>query len=286
MELFNTWQFNLVGYIFFAVIFNQFYKLAVQSAKHEGAATLVLQAIGCIGALFFVPFFPMIFPTDWKVYGLLVIACIFYAINDRLQTDVRKNLEVSVSTLINQLSTVFLIIFGFTVFREPFSLIKVVGALLIVGANILLQYKGKKIVINKYMWVAVIANLAMALAVSIDVGISKQFNLPIYIMLTLLMPMIIIKFTERTTVKSVIEEFSHGNKTHYIITGVSWSLIILCMLRAYQFGSFTVITPLSSVSVLINILVATIFFSERDHMIKKLIAAIMVIGGVYLTVLT
>ncbi len=284
-NLLNTWQLNLFGYILCAVLFNQFYKLAVRKVKKDGAATVILQSIAGISVLLLMPFLTIRFSTDWKIYVLLIVACIFYAINDRVQTTVRKNMEVSVYTIINQLSSVFLIVYGLTIFREPFSLAKIVGGVLILLANIILRYSGRGLQFNKYVWLAVLASLSLATALSIDVGISKNFNLPIYIMLTLIIPTLMIKTAEKMTIADIKTEYYNGNKKYFFLTGISWALLIFFMIRAYQFGSFTLITPLSATSVLINVLIATFFFAERDNILKKVLASILVIAGVYLTVL-
>ena len=92
-SLFNTWWFNLIGYLIFVVFFCQFYKLAVKNAKKDGAATVLLQLLAGVSVLVLVPFLPITFPSDPKVYLLLIAASIFYALNDRLQTSARKNLD-------------------------------------------------------------------------------------------------------------------------------------------------------------------------------------------------
>lgn len=283
MHIFSTWQFNLLAYIVCAVLFNQFYKLAVHKCKHDGAATVVLQTIAGLTVLVLVPFFSITFPTDWKVYFFLALACIFYAINDRVQTTVRKNMEVSLFAISNQLSSVFLIIFGLTFFREPFSWPKIIGAGLILFANAILRFSHTKMEFNRYFWLAIFARLAFAIAVTIDVDISRHFNLPFYIMLTLIIPTLMIKTAEKIPAKEVIAEFVHGKKAFFLLTGFVWSLLIVFMIRAYQLASFTLITPLSATTVLLNVLVSTAFFGERGHFLKKAAAAALVVAGVYLT---
>jgi len=285
LNFLNTWQFNLLGFIVCNIIFNQSYKQAVQNVKKDGAATVILQGLAGMSALLFAPFFPIKFPSDWKIYGLLALACIFFAISDRTQTTVRKNMEVSIYTILNQLSSVFLILYGLTIFREPFVLTKMLGAGLILAANIFLRYSGKKFYINRYVILAVFASLIFATGLTIDISISKHFNLPIYNMFTLLIPAFIIKTAEKTTISEIQAEYENGNKKYYLLTGVSWALLLIFMIRAFQFGGFTLITPLSATAVLLNVLIATLFLGERQDILKKIIAALIVIFGVYLTVL-
>lgn len=281
----STWQFNIVVYILTATLFTQFYKLAVKELKVDGAATIILQTMAGLIVMILSPLFPWSFPTDWRIYGLLVLASVFYAINDRLQTTIRKNLSVSEFSILSQFAKVWLILIGIFIYREGFTLIKLVGAGLILLANILVVYKRGKFEFNLSVALSLMANAAIAIAISIDVGISRQFNLPFYIMLTLIIPTLMIWLVERIPVSEILNELKKTTAKYYILTSLCWSLLIVSMLRSYQFGSVTLITPLSATTVILNVLISTIFFGERGNLIKKTIAASLTTAGVVLTVL-
>lgn len=285
IEILNSWWLNLVGYLVFVVIFSQFYKLAVRNTTNDGASTILLQSIAGISALLLIPFFLFRFPNNPKVYLLLLAACIFYALTDRMQTTARKNLQVSLFVILDRLSTIFLIIFGFTIFNNPLIIEKVIGAGLILIGNILVLYKGGKLVLNKYVLLAAFANLTFAIAVSIDIGISGNFNLPFYIMFTLIVPAVLISIVEKISLKELLAIYSGKDKKHYLITGFSWALLIFFLLRAYQSGEVTVVVSLAATSVLFNVLIAHFFLRENDQKLKKILAASFIIIGAYLTVL-
>ena len=118
MNLINTWQFSLLMYYIFNVIFFQFYKLSVKNVKKDGAATIIFQVIAGFSILLLIPFFAWQLPNAISIILLLIAACVFYAVNDRLQTTVRKNLEVSVFSILSQFGTVFLLIYGFIIFMN------------------------------------------------------------------------------------------------------------------------------------------------------------------------
>ncbi|HUV46820.1 MAG TPA: EamA family transporter [Candidatus Bathyarchaeia archaeon] len=281
----QSWQFNFFAYLFFHVVFFQNYKLAVRNVKKDGVATILLQLIAGISILILGPLFSFSFPKSPRIYLLLTSACVFYALHDRMQTTVRKNLQVSVFSILDQLWKVFLIAFGLLIFKEPFVLNKILGALLILGANVYLSYRKGRFEFNRYVGLAFLAAFIFAWAMSIDIGISRQFNLPFYIMFTLVVPALMIAFVEKINLKDVREEFLFSkDKKYYLITGLSWGLLIFFMLRAYRFGQVTVVTPLAATSVLINVLIAYVFLKERKDKLKKILAAILVIIGVYLTV--
>ena len=284
MGVVSTWQFNVVGYLICVVAFSQFYKLAVGNAKSDGAATVLLQLIASITILILAPLFVLKFPSDIKYYLLLLGASIFYALNDRLQTTSRKNLQVSVISIVAQLSSVFLIIYGLTIFREPLVINKLIGAGLILVGNIILLYKKGKLDLNKYIIFAILAALAFSTALVIDIGISKQFNLPFYIMLTLAIPAVILLIAEKIRLKEIIYEYNSKAKKYYLLTGIFWALLIFFSLRAFQFGDVTTIVPIQATAVLLNVVVAYFVLNEKNDELKKIIAAILVILGVYITV--
>jgi transporter family protein len=284
-EFMNSWQFNLIAYLVSNVIFFQCYKIAVKEAKHDGAATILLQFIAGFSILVLAPFFGFTLPQNPLIYGLLLLACIFYAISDRLQTTVRKHLEVSVFSILNQFLTVFLMIYGFTLFQEPFTITKVMGAILILLGNMFLLHKDGKFTLNKYTILSIAASFALATGISIDIGISENFNLPFYIMITLVIPALFIAGIERIKPSNVIKEFDLVNGKHYIAAGCAWSLSILFALRSFQLGEVSTVVPLQATAVLLNVIIASVLLKEHADIRKKVIAALLVISGVYITTL-
>lgn len=283
-NILNTWQFNVIAYLITTVIFTQYYKHAVTNIKRDGISLVILQLIGGISILIFVPFFTMKFSADSKIYGLLFLAIIFYTVNDRLQTSVRKNLEVSIYSMLNQLSKVFLIVYGILVFKQEIVVAKLIGGGLIFLGNIALFYKKGKYDLNKYVLWAIVAAFFLATGIIIDVNISTEFNLPVYIMLTLVIPSILIFIIEKHSFKEVCVEFSSVRKKYYLITGISWGLLILFMIRALQIGETIVITPLMATTVFLNVIAAYFMHKEQAHIVRKILVSVVIVIGIYLTV--
>ena len=278
----NTWWFNIILYLVLFVIFTQSYKVATKSSKNDGALTILLQLLGGLIILLFVPLFKLQFPSDYRTYLFLGIACIFYAITDRVNTTARRGLDVSTYSILGQLTTVFLIIFGVIIFKETIIFKKMIGAVLILAGNVIVLYKKGKFEFNKYVVYSLIGNLAMSIGVSVDVGISDQFNLPIYVSSTLIIPALMVFLFERAKLKDVINEYKDGDKKAIYLVGSSWGLMILTMLRAYQFGSVTTIAPIASVTTILNVFVAYFLLKEKSSLLKKVLAALIVVLGIIL----
>jgi drug/metabolite transporter (DMT)-like permease len=265
--------------LFFAVFFMQFYKLAVKETSSEGASTIILQVVAGLSILLFMPFFSFHLSDDIMVYLLLILAMVFYALNDRMQTTVRKNLDVSAYTILDQLVKVFMILYGIIIFKEDAAVGKLLGGGLILTGNVLLFYRKGKLKFNKNVILSVLASFFMATAAIIDIDISRKFNLPFYIMITLIVPAIFIYIFEKHSHITIIDEFNTSRKKHYLITGISWGMVIFFNIRALQATEVIFMAPLLATSVLLNVIIASILHKEKKGLAKKITAATIVVLG-------
>lgn len=283
MEIIHSRQFNLSLAILSSVLFVHFFKIATKTWKNDGAMTILIQIISGISVLLLIPCFKIQFPTDRKLWWCLGIAILFYTINDRLHTTTRKHLDVSTENITRQFTKVLLMIAWIIFFKEDVVIIKLLGGLLIILSNVLLLMKRNgKFVWNKYLFLQLISVVAFTIAFLLDVGISTQFNLPIYISITLLVPALLIFFIEKIPYNKIITEYQQGNRIAIFITGLCWWLSCFFGIRAYQLGIITTIAPLSSLSILINIILAYLFLGEKENIVKKFITVIGIIIGIIL----
>ncbi|MCI8482488.1 MAG: hypothetical protein HFJ27_05510 [Clostridia bacterium] len=75
---------------------------------------------------------------------------------------------------------------------------------------------------------------------------------------------------------------STGNKKAIILTALSWGVMIVVQLRAYQLGNITVVAPLCALTVMLNVIVGYLFLQERDNLLRKIISAILIIISIIL----
>ncbi len=276
------WMLYVFLYVVFAIGYNQFYKVVLKTTKGDGSLTVLIQFIGGLTALLFSIFFEYKFPTDWKIYLLLGIACIFYALSDRINTVVRSGIEASTFSIIKQLSTVFMIVAGLLFFKEEFVLKKIIGATLIIFSNILIFYKRGKQKLDKYVLLGICSSIISSIALFLDVNNSNNFNFAFYASLTLLVPAIVITSVERIKISSIKRKINKNNWKVILTTGVCCGLTLISQLRAYQLGEATSVAPLCALTVIGNVLVGYIFLRERNSLLKKLVAAALIILSVFL----
>lgn len=282
MGIFNNWILYVALYLVFSVAFNQFYKVSTKSLTKPGALTILLEVIAGISVLIFAPFFEFKFPTDIKVYLFLGLGIIFYTITDRLNTTVRKGVEASTFSMLQQLSTVFMTFAGLLFFKEPFIITKFIGAILIIISNLIIFYQKGNGKFNKYVGLGILSNLSFTAALFLDVNISDNFNLPVYVATTLTIPAILILIFERIKISDIKKEFMNGNKKAIIATSLTWGISIIMQLRAYQLGNVSVVAPLCALTVMLNVIMGYFFLKERDNLLRKIISAILIIISIIL----
>ena len=275
------WFLYVCLYIVFAITYNQFYKIVLKSSKGDGALTVLIQFIGGATALILSILFEYKFPTDWKIYLLLGIACIFYALSDRINTIVRSGIEASTFNIIKQLSTVFMILAGFLFFKEKLVLEKVFGAILIIFSNVLIFYKKENQKLNRYVLLGICSSIISSIALFLDVNNSNNFNFAFYAALTLLLPALIIIIAEKVKISDIKNKFKTGNSKAILTTGICCGLTLVTQLRAYQLGETTSVAPLCALTVIGNVWVGYIFLKERNDLLKKIIAAFLIIISVF-----
>lgn len=282
MNILNTWQLWVIVYLVSAVVFAQSFKSANKNMKDPGALTILLELFTGIFSLLMMPLFAFKFSLSLNtIITLLIVVCI-YAITDRLNTEARYGLETSTFSMVKRLSTVFMIIFGFIFLKEKLILNKILGAAIIIIANVILTYNKGKFEINKYLGMAILAQFLFAIAMVINVDLSDHFNLAFYTWITVTFPAILIALVGRHKPKAIIKEFKRYNKTKFLIASFSWALMLNSSIRAYQLGSITIVAALLSLTPILNSLAELIINKNTNRIIQKIIISILLILGVIL----
>ena len=282
MQIFNNSLFYVILYIIFSTLFNEYYKISTITMKDSACLTILIEVIASFFCLLFIPFFKYKLPINPYVYFMLGLAIIFYTIQDRLSTISRSGVESSTYSILKQLSTTFMIIFGIIFFKEKVVFTKLLGAILIILSNILVFYNKKNFKLNKYILSGIVANVCTAIALFIDVNFSKKFNLAIYVLFTLSIPALLVFLFERKKLSSIKYEYNSGNKKSIILTGLFWTVMMISKLRAYQLGQIIVVAPLCSLTVIFNILFSYYHLKEKNNLLKKVIAGVLIIVGIIL----
>ena len=282
MKIMNYWETWVIIYLFSAVIFAQSFKIANRKMKNAGSLTILLEVFTALFSILLIPCFRISFPSDIKIYLTLFVVTIIYAITDRLNIEARYGLEPSTFSMLKQLSTVFLIIFGLLFLKEEFLINKFIGGIIIILANLILAYDNGKLKINKYFIMCFISNFLFAVAMLINVNISDYFNLAIYTIITVSIPALLIFLFEKHNIKELKEEFKLYDKRTFLTAAFTWSLMLISSVKAYQLGNVSVVAPLLALTSIFNAFVEFVFNKDKSKLKQKLLAAILLLIGIIL----
>lgn len=282
MNILNNWQTYVIIYLIAAVIFAQTFKKANRNMKNAGSLTILLELLTGLFSLLMIPLFSFNFTINPTIITTTLIVVIIYAATDRLNIEARYGLDPSTFSMLKQLSTAFIVIFGFIFLKEEVIINKIIGTILIILANISLTYDTGKFKINKYFIMSFISNFLFAVAMLINVDLSSHFNLAFYTYITVTIPAIIIFVLGKHTIKEIKSEFKRYNKKEFIISAFTWALMLNSSIRAYQLGSVTIVASLFALTSILNATIEFVFNHNRNKFIQKLIASIIIIIGVIL----
>lgn len=273
----------VIIYLIFAVIFAQGFKSVNRDMKNASALTILLEFFTALFALILSPLFAFRFPSSFTVYIIVGIVTIIYAITDRLNIEARYGLDPSTFSMLKQLSTVFLVIFGFVFLKESFILNKIIGIILILVSNVSLSVnKSGKIQLNKYFIMSFISNFLFAIAMFINVNIAQNFNICIYTVFTVLVPSVIIKIFSKLSIKDLKKEFNLYNKRKFLLVSFSWCVMLISSVKAYEQGNVSVVAPLLTLTSILNSIYE--FFKDKNKkmLLYKLFISMLIILGVIL----
>lgn len=273
----------VICYLVFALIFSQGFKKVNRTMKNVSALTVLLELFTGLFAIVMSIFFKYTFPSDIKVYITLFVVTIIYAVTDRLNIEARYGLSPSNFSMLKQLSTVFLVIFGLVFLKEQLAFKKIFGAIIIVVSNVMLAVnKDGKFEFNKYFIFCLISNFLFAVAMFINVNISSMFNIGIYTLITVFIPSIIIKLFSRLSFKDLEEEFNLYNKPLFILVSFAWCMMLISSVKAYEYGSISVVAPLLTLTALTNTIYEFIVDKDKKRFYYKLVISILILIGVIL----
>lgn len=273
----------VICYLIFALIFSQGFKKVNRTMKNASALTVLLELFTGLFAIVMSIFFKYTFPSDIKVYITLFVVTIIYAVTDRLNIEARYGLSPSNFSMLKQLSTVFLVIFGLVFLKEQLIFKKILGAIIIVISNVMLAVnKDGKFEFNKYFIFCLISNFLFAVAMFINVNISSKFNIGIYTLITVFIPSIIIKLFSKLSFKDLEEEFNLYNKPLFILVSFAWCMMLISSVKAYEYGSISVVAPLLTLTALTNTIYEFVVDKDKKRFYYKLVISILILIGVIL----
>lgn len=211
-----------------------------------------------------------------SVVGLLILSALGYGIFQRGQFYLRKHVEASQLAPVFQAGVVAGLIASMVILNEPLTPKKIAGAVIILGAVVLIN-RDNHLTVNKYTAGALFIASAMSIASVIDKLASPHFPLFFYTMLIWMLPLVYIAIPVKTSqIKTAIKE---GGWAIPLLASMN-ALSLGVAVRAFQLGEASNILLLLATTSVATVLGGIVILGERKDWQIKLIAGILVTIGI------
>jgi len=295
--MFSSWIFYVCVFIVMQIVFLQTFKYIAKDSKSIGALTVLIQLISAVTAAFLillllplssqVSSFGWMWPgwrEAWLPWLLLGISFVLFAVNDRLDATTRKNLDITVDTMLHQVYRILFFPMLILILGVPFRWPALVGGIIIVLVNMWLVLEKDKFKFDKYVSLKLVSVLffTAALTTQLQSLDSGDFNIPFFTVLSFGIPALMLAGVKQATPKTLYHEIKRKDWWIVLICGVAQALFCLCLYvfltldRAESINA----NAISAVYVLLNVVFAYIFLKERKNLLKKSIAAVIIVLAV------
>ena len=270
-------------YLLGNLTWNLLIKKSLVDAKHYASVSAAIMFVAGTVLLATIPLFPWQWPERPIFYALPIIVALLLAISARMEVIARTKLPVSEVVIINRLRAVMFVVAAIVVLGERPDVLTLLGASSIVAANLMISYQKGKFVINKYFWELLVASALVVLSTLIDVEVSKQFNLGLFLFLSFVFRGIFFIAVDPITVGDVKDVFLSKGFGRVFLTGAGLGLSVVVTIYAFQRFDYSVFEPLRASATFAAVLIATkVNHEDNQDPLKKLLAASLVVLGVYL----
>ncbi len=246
--------------------------------------TVILQFVISLVLISLLPFenISYLFTTNNLI--VLVLVIIGTAILAILFTKGRQLEEASNVSIGVQVGRVWNLIGAALILGEDVTGYKIIGVGLIILGNILISWKGQKLKLTRGMIFIITGALLFATVNFGDKFLLKTFSTAFYNLLLYSISSIILFGFIGFNFKKLKKELKlHGSVVFLI--GIVFGLGMYFFELALKLGEVSRVSPVHSSSMVFTILAGIIFLGERDHLLKKLVAGIIVFLGVYLLII-
>jgi len=291
-----NWIFYLVLFVVSQIVFLQTFKHVAKSSKSIGALTVLVQLISVGACLILIPLDAWRWPSgsDWWMWVLLGASFVLFAVNDRLDATTRKNLDITVDTMMHQSYRILFfplfllmatICWGFT---PTFWWSAIIGGTIIVIANMFLIYERGTFHFNKYVLLKMVSVVFFTFAFTFQIFAVSSFNVPFFGILSFGIPALILLSMRQATPKTVVQEIKRKQWQLIIICGIAQAIfmisILILMNRNFDSDNMQV-NAITAIYVLLNVVFAYIFLRERSSLVKKSIIACVIVACMVLIAL-
>lgn len=279
-----TWLYYSLGVAISFALLNIFSRVLTVESKNPRAFSIVFNLICIIMSIILLivtsSYKAFSIPTRIDAWIFLFIASFFYGLNERFRFLISKILEASIYSIVSNITVIMAFIISLFLYGEKLTTSKLFGAIFIIFSLFLVSEIRKSKISAKGLFLAIMTSIFLGVAVSLDKKGAMFFNPETYNILAWVVPFIVLYFPG-INIKEIKVEFKQ----------FSWKIILLAFfnfigfylgLKAFVLADATKVIPVIQLSTIITVLIGVFFLNEKNHLVKKILAGVIAVMGVFL----
>jgi len=279
-----NWLFFAILSVLGSAVSNILRRVIMKGDKSDALATVIIfQFMGFVMMLVFAYFHGFSLPplTTYPIH--FIAQAVLWGLSSLLLFKASKSLEASEVTIISTVSSVITIITAVIFLHEVFNISRLIGVILILASVIFVSFQTRKMRLNRGVLYALGSSFCSGIAITNDTFILQKTDVYSMLVIGWLTPSIFLAITSPKTVKKLGYFFHKKRFIKIFLLTFFYSLGGLAFYLAITTGGqASRVAPISQISIIATIIIAVIFLKERDHLVKKFIAAVFVMIGVLL----
>lgn len=263
---------------------NLFQKLAMKEKESDPVVSAILfQFLLTIftGIFAFLRGFQI--PKAEVLFPYVILSSLFYAIGVQLFFKAIKIIEASEMTILTGFGAVATIGAAFLFLGERLTILQFIGVLAILLSVVIVEYEGKRFVMNKGVWYSLIGTSLFGFAVTMDAFILRSYDAVSYTPIICLLPGLFLCFMFPKKVVVLLSTFRGALNRNLLIYGFVYSIQALAYFLALESGALaSQLNALFKAEIVLTVILASIWLKETKRLPQKILAAVVATGGVLL----
>lgn len=248
-------------------------------AAYSAAFSLICAFL--IGVFAFVHGFEM--PPVQDLWIQFVLIMVLFASGTLFHFAALKTIEISEVTVIISSRVLWTIAVALIFLGESFDLTNTIGAALVLGAIVLVSFKGGSFKFNKGVYYALGCGFCYGTAFAVSAYILQFSEVFSYTAISFLLPGLFILLVRPRAFKDMKRLWHKSLLPKMLLTGIFASTSATALNLAYQMGGGAAqLSAINQSVVVLTVILAAIFLGERGHFWQKFAGAVLATIGVIL----
>lgn len=216
--------------------------------------------------------------------GLATLGVIVWGLFARFEFYAHSHVKASTLTIVLKLAPLLNFVLALLILREPLTLAKLGGLILIILANavIFLSQNRRDIISDAGLKYAIIVAVLLAIAWLLDSINVKSWGLATYGLISYIGGAIICGLFPRITLSQIKKELQLTPFWQILILSAVNLVGYSSLLKALSLGPASNVMPIVTSTPPLVVLFGAVFLGEKDHLPRKLLATLLILSAIFL----